>query len=129
MGQGGIAREVRTFIREHLTSVAQLEILLLLHAQPARPLTAEQVAELLRIDPGWAAVELAKLRDSGLFTAEDAGGYCYRPASTADAQAVDALAKAFATHRVSVITLIFSTPSDSIGSFADAFKLRGNDDG
>lgn len=131
LGQRGIPREVQTFIRDHLTSLAQLEILLLLHREPSREFGAAEVAETLRIDPGWARSELSRLRDQRLFaTSRDRPDvYCYRPASADDREVVDALARVFATHRVSVITLIFSTPSDSIGSFADAFKLRSNDDG
>lgn len=126
MGQGGIPRDVQKFVREHLKSLAQLEILLLLHAEPVRQFTADQVAATLRIDPSWAGAELLRLHEQGLFaTAEDdRRSYCYRPVRNEDAETVDRLSRLFATHRVSIITLIFATPSDSIGSFADAFKLK-----
>lgn len=129
MGSRGIPREVQSFINDHLSSVAQLEILLLLHAEPGRPHTPHEVAETLRIDPTWAATEIEGLRRRGLFEAVDDGAYCYGPSDGALERAVDGLARAFSTHRVSVITMIFSTPSDSVGSFADAFKLRSDDDG
>ena len=130
MNQRGIPRDVQSFIRTHLSSVAQLEILLLLHGGPGTPRAPEDVAESLRIDPVWAGAEMQRLHASGLFEPSDDGAaYCYRPATPALAGAVDGLAKAFSTHRVSVITLIFSTPSDSVGSFADAFKLKRDDDG
>ena len=130
MKQRGIPREVQAFIRSHLTSVAQLEILLLLHAARGRPHTADDVAESLRIDPVWAGSEMQRLHSSGLFDlADDGGTYCYRPVSSALDSAVGGLAQAFSTHRVSVITLIFSTPSDSVSSFADAFNLKRDNDG
>ena len=129
MRQRGIPRDVEAFIAAHLQSVAQLEILLLLHSQPGRPLTAQQVGETLRIDPQWAATELERLRQRGLFTAEEECSFCYAPVARELRDAVDGLAKSFSTHRVSVITLIFSTPSDSVGSFADAFKIRRDKDG
>lgn len=131
LGQRGIPREVQKFIGDHLTSLAQLEILLLLHGQPSRQFPAEQVAQTLRIDTDWARSEMARLREQGLFTSAESGDdeYCYAPVNPGDAELVDALARLFVTHRVSVITQIFSTPSDSIGSFADAFKLRSDDDG
>lgn len=131
MGQGGIPRDVQKLVRDHLKSLAQLEILLLLHAEPSRSFTADQVADTLRIDASWAGAELARLHEQGLFAeVDDSGrGYCYRPARTDEAETVDRLSRLFATHRVSIITLIFAAPSDSIGSFADAFKLRSDDDG
>ncbi len=130
MRQRGIPDHVREFIKQHLNSVAQLEILLLVHDNPSTAHHPERVGERLRIDPGWAAQELERLTGQGLLSrsSDVAGAYCFDPASEDDRRAVDGLATAFSTHRVSVITLIFSTPSDSIGSFADAFKLRSDDD-
>ena len=125
----GIPRDVESFIHEQLTSVAQLEILLLLHADPEKQLTPSEVAEQLRIDPVWAASELDRLRGAGVLDTADHGAYCYAPRTPELAGAIDGLAKAFSTHRVSVITMIFATPSDSVGSFADAFKLKRDDDG
>lgn len=125
----GIPPDVQAFIREHLSSVAQLEILLLLHGSQPEPFTIDAVAEALRIDPTWAASEIQGLRVRGLFEEIGQQTFCYSPANARLEQAVDGLAKAFATHRVSVITMIFSTPSDKVGGFADAFKLRSDDDG
>ncbi|HVM19297.1 MAG TPA: MarR family winged helix-turn-helix transcriptional regulator [Egibacteraceae bacterium] len=131
MKRRGIPREVETFIKDHLSSVAQLEILLLIHAQQEAFHSPEEVAEQLRIEPGWAAAEMERLCGHGLCEVQRDNGDRYRfsPDDPRHATVVDDLATAFSTHRVSVITLIFSTPSDSIGSFADAFKLRGDRDG
>lgn len=129
MTQRGIPSKVQQFIRDHLTSVAQLEILLLMHGDPDLERTPGEVAERLRIDSSWAGSELRGLEQKGVLRSTGEDAYCFDPASPEKREAVDGLAKAFATHRVSVITLIFSTPSDSIGSFADAFKLRSDDDG
>lgn len=131
MGPRGIPREVRQFIAQHVSSVAQLEVLLLVRATAAIAHTAETVAQSLRIDPVWVGAELERLRADGFLThADDAPeAYCYGPASAGLRSGVDGLAEAFATHRVSVITLIFSPPSDAIDSFADAFRFRRDDDG
>ena len=125
----GIPPDVQAFIREHLSSVAQLEILLLLHGNQPEPFTVDRIAEALRIDPTWAASEIQGLRVRGLFEEVGQQTFCYAPTNARLDQAVDGLAKAFGSHRVSVITMIFSTPSDKVGGFADAFKLRSDDDG
>lgn len=128
MRQRGISRDVEAFIAAHLTSVAQLEILLLLHGNVGRSYSPLEVGEALRIDPGWAGAELERLHQHGLF-GKESDCYAYAPATEELGSATDALSKAFTTHRVSVITMIFATPSDSVGSFADAFKLRRDKDG
>lgn len=128
-GQRGIPRHVRAFITDQLSSVAQLEILLLLHGSPDRQFKVSEVAEQLRIDPSWAADELSGLADAGLLAREgDADLFQYEPRTAELDACVGGLAKAFSTHRVSVITLLFSTPSEGIGSFADAFKIRREDE-
>lgn len=127
----GIPRQVRTFITEHLSSVAGLELLLLLHGSPQRAFSAEEAAGLLRIEPQWAAREMAALAPAGVVADETRSPpvFAYRPPDARAAETVDELARTFSTHRVAVITLLFSTPADGIGTFADAFKLRRKDDG
>ncbi len=131
MPQRGIPRDVEAFVSAHLKSVAQLEILLLLHAQEHTSLRPHDVAEELRIDEQWAGAEMERLHRHGLFARNTEGGeaYRYEPEARQTRAAVDALAKAFKTHRVAVITAIFATPADSVGRFADAFKLRRDNDG
>lgn len=121
---------MRAFITDHLSSMAQLEVLLLMREHPDRGFTPDDVGQQLRIDPQWAAAELTRLHREGLLAGDDeTGAFTYAPVRPELARTVDGLAKAFQTHRVSIITLLFSTPSDGIGSFADAFKLRRPDDG
>lgn len=131
MGQRGISRDVQRFVHDHLTSVAALEVLLLVYRRSGHALSGDQVAEELRIDPEWACAELSRLTEQGLLEEGDADPAVFRfaPSRPADAGVVDELARRFATHRVSIITLIFSRPNDSIGSFADAFKIRKDDRG
>lgn len=125
-----IPSHVDDFIAAHLTSLAQLEILLLLHAGRGTSLTPEAVAEQLRIDPQWAGAEMERLRRHAILelSPDSDRAYSYAPASQSMRTAVDDVAAAYKTHRVSVITAIFARPSDSVSSFADAFRLRREDD-
>jgi hypothetical protein len=50
--------------------------------------------------------------------------YQFAPVDPAIAPAVAALAGLYATHRVSIISMIFSKPADRLRSFADAFRFR-----
>ena len=136
--QEEIPPEVRAFIAGYLDSVVQLETLLMLHAAPDKAWQADDVARELRIDRAWAEGQLDALNQQGLLVSGDAGGatgdatggggadrhYRYGPAAAATRAAVDGLARAYAERRVTVISLIFAKPADSLRAFSDAFRLR-----
>jgi predicted ArsR family transcriptional regulator len=126
----GIPADVERFIAETISSVEQLEVLLLLHGTSPQEWTAETVARELRIAAASAARRLANLRARGLLSSsnEPEPTYRFSPREPDDATVVGALAETYATRRVSVITLIFSKPNDAVRLFADAFKIRQEDD-
>jgi hypothetical protein len=113
-------------LADHIESVVQVEILLLLHADPGRAFTPQDVARELRIDAGYAQSELANLTVRGMLRTTDmaAGAYRYAPLTAQVDAAVRGLATAYADRRVTVIGLVYSKPPDQIRSFADAFRLR-----
>jgi hypothetical protein len=120
-----ITPQVRAFIADHIESVMQLEVLLLLSGRPDRPWTAAEAAQEMRIEAGWVEAQLKSMLVKGLLeTAGAPSQYRYAPRTPELAKAVADLAKAYADRRVSVISLIFSHPLDKIRSFADAFRLR-----
>jgi hypothetical protein len=122
----GIPDNVAQFIGDHISSLEQLEVLLLLAASGPREWDGGSVARELRIDPNSAAGRLEDLAARGLVV-ERSGRYRFEPASQELADVVRLLAETYAERRVSVITLIFSKPSDTIRSFSDAFKFRKDD--
>lgn len=128
MTDAGIPDEVRAFIAEHIDSVEQVEVLLLLRRSGDREWTADAVSDELRTNPGSAAERLADLTARRLIApaggAPERPGYRYAPGTPALDQAVRGLDQAYAERRVSVINLIFSKPIDKIRTFADAFRLR-----
>jgi DNA-binding HxlR family transcriptional regulator len=116
---------VRQFIADHIDSVMQLEVLLLLAAERQRAWTANDLAELLRIDPTWVDAQLRAMAAAGLVAQQaDPAAFRFDPRTPELAQAVDELAKTYADRRVTVIGLIFAKPMDKIRSFADAFRIR-----
>lgn len=126
MSDPQIPQEVQTFIADHIESVVQLEVLLLLHANTQRVFSAADIGRELRIDPAWAAEQLINLCSRGVLTCTNATDSLYRygPRKPEMSQAVNGLARAYADRRVTIIGLIFSKPVDKIRSFADAFRLR-----
>jgi hypothetical protein len=126
----GLPEEVRRFIVDHIDSVEQLEILLLLHGQRARTWTAESVARELRIAPISAGERLEEFVRGSVLSRADGTPveYRYAPGSSKLDTAVDGLARAYSERRVTVINFIFSKPVDKIRTFADAFRLRKEDD-
>ncbi|WNG54100.1 hypothetical protein F0U59_04305 [Archangium gephyra] len=130
MRAGDLPEAVRRLIAEHIDSVEQLEILLLLQQHQERSWTAESVARELRISPLSAGDRLKDMARSAILArlqGSDAE-FRYAPESPQMAEAVAGLATAYSERRVTVINLIFSKPVDKIRTFADAFRLRRDDD-
>lgn len=122
-----IPEDVRALIAAHISSVVQLELLLLLRSQPTRQRSAAEISRELRIDQGWVAGQLRELCAAGLLACTDGPNVAFQYNSAAPPeihQAVDGLENAYAERRVTVIGLIFSKPTDPIRSFSDAFRLR-----
>jgi hypothetical protein len=116
------------FIKEHIHSVLQLEILLMMRER-AGDWTPDAVARELRITQQSAALRLDDLRVRGLLVpGVEPGSSRYAPSTPQFAQLTDALAELYAAARYTVINLIFSEPGDSALSLAEAFRLRRKDD-
>lgn len=130
MRAGDLPEAVRRLIADHIDSVEQLEILLLLQQHPERSWTAESVARELRISPLSAGDRLKDMARSAILSRLQGSEaeYRYAPESPQMAEAVAGLATAYSERRVTVINLIFSKPVDKIRTFADAFRLRRDDD-
>jgi hypothetical protein len=128
--ESDVPEEVRRFIAHHIDSVEQLEILLLLHEQPGRDWSAEAVARELRIASESAGERLEDMVSDGLLKRreESPAEYRYAPDNMKLDDAVRGVAAGYAKRRVTVINLIYSKPIDKIRTFADAFRLRKDDD-
>lgn len=122
----GPSPEVRRFLLEHIASVAQLEVLLLLRANPAEGWSAERLAGELRVALPWARDQLEDLRARGLLEREagDPPTYRFRARTPELERTANALARDYILHRVTIIEIIYTKPSDSLRSFSDAFRLK-----
>ncbi|MBI2816534.1 MAG: hypothetical protein HYX72_06315 [Acidobacteria bacterium] len=121
-----IAEDLARFIVERIDSVAQLEALLLLRANPAQYWAIESLAQRLYIGESQTAEVIARLAADGIVAANgrEPPQYSYQPATNELRLLVDRLAETYAKHLVPVTNLIHSKPRTRIQEFADAFKLR-----
>jgi hypothetical protein len=116
---------LRAFVAEHITSVGDLELLLLLRDDPARTWTAREAAARLHHVPDWAAERLEGLVRQRLAVRLAGPGRAYRfaPASAALERCVTAIAEAFQIRRTATISLIYSRPGGA-ARLSEAFRLR-----
>jgi hypothetical protein len=127
-----IPADVKRLIHNHINSVEQLEVFLLLREQSDREWNAVEVSRELRIQPESAATRLAALTEGRLLASTggaDKTALCYRyqPATSDLERAASGLSAAYKERRYSVIDLIFSKPTDNIRTFSDAFRIRRED--
>jgi hypothetical protein len=126
-----IDSDIRTFIAENIGSVAQLELVLLLHAKPDQRFVAGDVAKMFALAPEITDGLLASLCRQGFAaaTADPTPAYYYAPHSVEIDRRVADLAELYRQRRVSLIQLIYSQPVDKLRIFADAFRFRKGKEG
>ena len=121
-----IPENVRRFIVDHINSVESLEILLLLFAAPAKESSPMEVSRTLCTSLESATARLHELHQTKLLLAIDGGeSLKYRfNTESPEAAVVADLEKVYKGRRVSVISFIYSKPTDPLRAFSDAFRLR-----
>lgn len=129
MGEALIPDEVRTFLLQHIDSIAQLEALLLLRADPTCTWNAGTMAKRLYVSAEETAAVLEHLAAHGFVTTppDPPDSYHYHPVSNDVAHMVDQVADLYAKYLIPVTHLIHSKPRTRVQEFADAFKLRKGD--
>jgi hypothetical protein len=74
-----IPEQISQFLKKHIDSVMQLEVLLLVHARQEKAWLASQIASELRIDPAWTESTLAGFANAGILQRREAA-YQFAPA-------------------------------------------------
>lgn len=119
--------DIRRFIASNISSVAQLEVLLLLRNNPKRDWTAVDLSRALYAATSGMIDQLNDLVSKGLAQVKDAADPLFRygptPGDEIDAT-VDRLGNLYRERRVAVVSLIYSEPVDKARNFADAFRFR-----
>ena len=100
-------------------------MLLLLSAGTVREYTAGEVSRTLCTSLESATARLHELYRAKLLLAGNESSPKYRfDATNAKAAVVGELEKVYKQRRVSVISFIYSKPTDPLRAFSDAFRLR-----
>ncbi len=122
MADETIPDDVRDFILRHIDSVAQLEALLLLRANPGASWRAEDVAKRLYTDDQQIAEVLGRLAEDGFLVLLE-GSYRYECRTPEQQAMVDRTADAYRRQLIAVTNMIHAKPR-RIRQFADAFKFK-----
>ena len=122
MADEPIPEELRDFILKYIDSVAHLEALLLLRANPNETWDVANTAKRLYIGDQQTGEVLARLCVDGLVTREgDVYRYAGQPSDLLTM--VDRLAEAYSRNLIPITNMIHAKPR-RIREFADAFKFR-----
>lgn len=127
MASDEIPHEVRRLLHEHISSVEQLEILLLLKEQAPKEWSVKDVYEELRSGVDSTLARLGDLAKRGFLVSREEGDetlYRYAPSDSALDNAVSQLQAAYSARRYRIIEVIFSKPIDNLRVYAQAFKFR-----
>lgn len=115
-----VSDRVRALVAEHIVSVEQLEILLLLRDED-RDWSPEQINDHIKSSATSVLARLADLTNRG-FVRRDGPCFRYDRRQPQEA-AVAELAKAYSEAPFTIIDLIFAKPTDPLLVFARAFRL------
>jgi predicted transcriptional regulator len=113
---------VKEFIGKHIHSMDVLEILLFLRKESRKEWTANAVSQALTLERSSVQARLDYLLSAGFLNIETVDGerrYLYRTADPKLSEAADELARWFGSHRVSIISLVFSNPSEQVWTYPD----------
>jgi DNA-binding IclR family transcriptional regulator len=126
---------VRAFLRDHVESYEQLELLFLLRQEHAREWTAVQFAERTGLPADEIDTALAALQRAGCVgeRATGTGAVRYAPCDARLAATIDELALANEQNRLAIIKLMSANAIERVRNatqeFADAFVIGRKKDG
>jgi hypothetical protein len=116
----------RSFVRNNVASVEQVDVLLLLQGDPRASWTIADLSASLSSSCTSIARRLAILCERGLAERTDEGRFRYLSGEIHDAL-VNELRREYGLRPTSVIELIYSKRTSALESFSDAFLLGGDD--
>jgi hypothetical protein len=109
----------------HVRSMDHVEVVVRLSDKLGIGMTEQELRGATRLEPKQLYAALDDLVGAGLLRFDGAARtWHYDPRSAEDRTAVESLATLYHQRPVTLVKLIYSMPSRSIATFADAFRLR-----
>jgi hypothetical protein len=123
MNSGDLDQEVSGFILNHVDSVEQLEILIMLRESAPRIWTIEEICHSLHSTKSSVELRVKGLCAKGFLecSATAAG---YKKQSNESERIIQNVIDTYKHKKTRTIELIFSKPHPNLIGFANAFKLR-----
>lgn len=122
---GGLPETTRQFLRDHVSSIEQLEILLHLYEKWPKSETSDEIARAMYLSPSSVDARLNAYAERGIVIRSGPEPWNYGLASKESGygRQIGELAQLYKERRVTVINEIFSNPNSAIQTFADAFII------
>lgn len=119
---------VLSFVRSSIKSAWALELLLLVRREPQRSWRIESLVRELRGSLALVRENLKTLNEIGLIALIGDEACLYQPKTAELDDLVTGLVGLYKQKPIMVLRTIFTSPSDKIKSFSNAFLLRRSDD-
>jgi hypothetical protein len=119
--------EADEFIAQHIDTIHQLDVLVLMRHASDRAWSIDEIAEALGKSSSTVRSSVAGLLASGIVAYspdESSGEWKYQPRSVALHAGVESVIEAYESDAVGVVKAVFNKPSRALRSFADAFVFR-----
>jgi hypothetical protein len=125
-----LSGEVTSFITKEIESLDELELLLLLMQASNRWWDAASVAQTLGMPEEAARRTLDRFASRNLLAIRVTGDvrYQFQPGEPGLQRTMAAFAEACRVNRLAVLQLVTGRPQRSLRAFADAFRIRPDDD-
>lgn len=129
-GSPAIPADVARFVAANIETLEQLELLLLLVQAPDRWWDATTVADTLSIPTDTARQALDHFAMRNLLAIRITGDlrYQFQPGEPRLGDAARAVVETFRVNRLGILRLVARQDRRSIRDFADAFRIRRDDD-
>ena len=118
-----VPEDIRRFLIQHVQSIAQLEMLLLVSASPDHGWTIKEVYRSLLSNEALVEKTLEDFTKNGLMRKLDTGAYQFAPPDETKAL-VKSLSEIYRNRPAKVVQVIYETPLSEIEEFARAFRIR-----
>lgn len=123
----GLPPDVEEFLREQITSVNELHLLLHLQRHGHRWWTPVDAAAATYLPDDWVAEQLERFADTGLLDRHPSTPASFRLGG-AHSPVLERVGEALRTRRHRVVQAVHGSPRSPATRFADAFRLRTDED-